>query len=143
MGHDMKKQYRRWISELWNGNLNLADELVSADFTIHQARSGGERSEDEAGPEAIRSLVKRSRGAFSEIHFSIVVGPIEEDGLVAGRWSAEATYAGGMPGATAKPGTKVTFGGTDILRHANGVFQEYWVSSDGLSLMEQLGAFGG
>jgi hypothetical protein len=34
----------------------------------------------------------------------------------------------------------VTFGGIDILRVQDGRFAEYWVSSDGLALMGQLGA---
>lgn len=142
MDTDAKSRYRRWISELWNGDLDLADELVSGEFTIHQARSGDEQSEEERGPTAVKSLIKRSRSPFSDIQFSLEVGPIEEGDLVAARWRAEGTYAGGMPGAKAEPGTKVTFGGSDILRSERGVFTEYRMSSDGLSLMEQLGALG-
>ena len=55
---------------------------------------------------------------------------------------AEGVYAGGIPGASAPAGTPVSFGGSDILRVADGCFAEYWVSSDGLALMEQLGAVG-
>jgi predicted ester cyclase len=47
-----------------------------------------------------------------------------------------------MPGATAPEGTEVTFGGIDIMRVADGRLAEYWVSSDGISLMQQLGALG-
>ena len=51
-------------------------------------------------------------------------------------------YRGGMPGATAAAGTPVAFGGIDLLRARGDRFAEYWVSSDGLALMGQLGALG-
>ncbi|HEY4729132.1 MAG TPA: hypothetical protein VIJ32_13220 [Actinomycetes bacterium] len=47
-----------------------------------------------------------------------------------------------VPGATAPAGTPVAFGGIDLLRARDGQFAEYWVSSDGLQLMVQLGALG-
>lgn len=37
-------------------------------------------------------------------------------------------------------GTPVAFGGIDLLRARGDRFAEYWVSSDGLALMGQLGA---
>jgi predicted ester cyclase len=36
----------------------------------------------------------------------------------------------------------VTFGGIDIMRVADRRLAEYWVSSDGIALMQQLGALG-
>ena len=62
--------------------------------------------------------------------------------MVAARWSARGIYSGGIPGATAAPGTLVEFGGIDLMRVEDGRFAEYWVSSDGLALMAQLGALG-
>jgi hypothetical protein len=47
-----------------------------------------------------------------------------------------------ISGATAAVGTPVSFGGIDLLRVEGGRFAEYWVSSDGLALMAQLGALG-
>jgi len=141
--HDLtQKLYSEWINRLWNGELELANALVSEDFVIHQARSGDEESEAERGPDTLRNLIERSHAPFSQIGFEIVVGPLVDGEMVAGRWRCRAFYAGGIPGATAKPGTEVVFEGTDILRVREGRFCEYWVSSDGLSLMEQLGAFG-
>lgn len=138
---DLKQAYERWIGELWNGDLTVADELVTDDFLIHQARADGQPSEDERGPAALRALVEQGRAPFSEITFSVEAGPIAEGPSLACRWRAIGTYAGGIPGASAEPGTDVSFGGIDLLRAApDGRFAEYWVSSDGLSLMQQLGA---
>ena len=58
------------------------------------------------------------------------------------RWTARGRYAGGFPGATAPEGTEVVFGGIDIMRVEDGRLAEYWVSSDGIAFMQQLGALG-
>ena len=140
---DLRTLYRRWLLELWHGDVGLADELVTPDFVIHQARIDGEDSEAVRGPDALRGLVEQSRAAFSDLTFAVEVGPIVDGDTVAARWTGRGAYRGGIPGATAAPGTEVAFGGTDVLRVRDGRFAEYWVSSDGLSLMEQLGALGG
>jgi predicted ester cyclase len=137
-----RELYRRWLDELWAGDLDVADEIVAPDFLIHQARSDGRPSDAVRGPEAARELVRQGRAPFSSIAFSIAVGPIVDGDLVAARWESRGVYAGGIPGASAPAGTEVAFGGTDILLVRDGHLAEYWVSSDGLSLMQQLGAIG-
>jgi SnoaL-like polyketide cyclase len=62
--------------------------------------------------------------------------------LAAARWAGRGRDRGGLPGATAAAGTPVGFGGIDLLRARGDQFAEYWVSSDGLALMGQLGALG-
>ncbi len=59
--------------------------------------------------------------------------------VVAGRWVAEGTYAGGVPGSTVPVGTPVRFHGNDIWRAEGGLIREYWLSDDLLDLMQQLG----
>jgi predicted ester cyclase len=138
---DLKARYRRWLFELWHGDLALAADLVTDDFLIHQARSRPGESEEQRGPAAIRAMVEQSRAHFDALTFTIEAGPLAEGDLVAARWLGRGRYAGGLPGVTAPPGTEVAFGGTDLLRAApGGRFAEYWVSSDGQSLMAQLGA---
>ena len=97
---ELRRLYRRWMLELWNGDLAVATELVTE------------------------------------------LGPVVEGDLVAARWAGRGRYRGGMPGATAAAGTPVAFGGIDLLRAHGDRFAEYWVSSDGLALMGQLGALG-
>lgn len=139
---DAMTLYSRWLHELWAGRLDVAGEIVTPDFLVHQARSDGVASDALRGPDAVRELVVAGRSPFSSIEFSVVVGPLVDGDLVAARWSASGVYAGGIPGARADAGTAVAFDGTDVLRLRDGRFCEYWVSSDGLSLMQQLGAFG-
>jgi predicted ester cyclase len=139
---DLRRLYRRWLLELWHGDLAAAGEIVTADFVVHQARVDGAASEDLRGPEAIVRMVREGHAPFDDLTFEIEVGPVVEGDLVAARWTCRGRYRGGMPGATAPTGTPVAFGGMDLLRVREGRFAEYWVSSDGLQLMAQLGALG-
>jgi predicted ester cyclase len=139
---ELRRLYRRWMLELWNGDLAVATELVTDDFVIHQARADGAGSDERRGPEAVVQLVRDGHAPFDGLTFEIEVGPVVEGDLVAARWAGRGRYRGGMPGATAAPGTPVAFGGIDLLRARGDRFAEYWVSSDGLALMGQLGALG-
>jgi predicted ester cyclase len=139
---DLRRLYRRWMLELWNGDLAIAGELVTDDFVIHQARADGAASEGPRGPEALVQLVREGHAPFEELTFDIEVGPVVEGDMVAARWLGRGRYRGGLPGATAAAGTPVAFGGIDLLRAGDDRFAEYWVSSDGLQLMAQLGALG-
>ncbi|HET9559883.1 MAG TPA: ester cyclase [Actinomycetota bacterium] len=139
---ELRRLYRRWMLELWNGDLAVATELVTDDFVIHQARADGAGSDERRGPEAVVQLVRDGHAPFDGLTFEIEVGPVVEGDLAAARWAGRGRYRGGMPGATAAAGTPVAFGGIDLLRARDGRFAEYWVSSDGLQLMAQLGASG-
>jgi predicted ester cyclase len=139
---ELRRLYRRWMLELWNGDLAVAVELVTDDFVIHQARADGAGSEERRGPEAVVQLVRDGHAPFDGLTFEIEVGPVVEGDLVAARWVGRGRYRGGMPGASAAAGTPVAFGGIDLLRARGDRFAEYWVSSDGLALMGQLGALG-
>lgn len=132
MNSDHKEQYKLWM-DLWNGNLELAEILVDVGCVVHQAGN-----EDMRGPEGIRNMVLMGREPFHEISFSIEVGPIRDGDMVAARWSCAGIYKGGLPGTTAPEGTPISFGGIDIWKLKDGKIIEYWVSSDGLHLMEQL-----
>jgi predicted ester cyclase len=132
-----KNLYRRWLLELWNGDVGIAREIVAPGILIHY---GGIKTENFRGPEGVVKLVRMSRSPFSELRFTIEAGPIAEGEIVAARWTGRGIYEGGMPGATAPAGTRVKFSGTDLLRIESKKFVEYWVSSDSLHLMQQLGA---
>jgi predicted ester cyclase len=139
---ELRRLYRRWMLELWNGELAVATELVTDDFVIHQARADGAGSDERRGPEAVVQLVRDGHAPFDGLTFEIEVGPVVEGDLVAARWAGRGRYQGGLPGATAAAGTPVAFGGIDLLRARGDRFAEYWVSSDGLALMGQPGALG-
>lgn len=134
--------YERWLTDVWGGDEVATAELVTDDFVIHHGRIRPGSEDELAGPEGIAQLVAMSRQPFSEITFEVEVGPVVSGDLVCARWAGRGVYAGGLPGATAEPGTVVEFSGNDILRVVDGRFAEYWVCSDGPWLMEQLGVDG-
>lgn len=127
----LREMYDRWI-RMWNGETELADELVSPDCLIHQPPN------DFRGPDGVRRMIQMGRAPFTEIVFRIEVEPIIERDRLAARWTSTGRYAGGIPGSSAEVGTEVIFGGIDIWRVVDGKIAEYWVSSDGLWLMAQL-----
>jgi predicted ester cyclase len=139
---DHRRLYDRWLLELWHGDEAVAQEIVTPDFVVHQVRGEPGESEATRGPDAAIELARMGRSPFSEITFTVEVGPIVDGDMLAARWTGRGTYAGGIPGASAPAGTEVSFGGIDIMRIEDGRLAEYWVSSDGLALMGQLGALG-
>jgi predicted ester cyclase len=133
--------WERWI-ELWNGDLDLADEIIHRDFVVHRippphipAGLGGR--------ESLLEWVRQTRSFFDDLRFTVEVGPVVDGEMVAGRWLAEGGYQGGIPGATAPAGTHVGFHGNDIWRAEEGLIREYWLSDDLLDLSQQLGVGAG
>jgi predicted ester cyclase len=132
---DLREMYGTWMT-MWNGDLSLAGVLVAPDCVIHQPPNAF------TGPEGVTEMVRQGRAGFSELTFAIEVPPIVNGDWLAARWIGRGTYAGGIPGATAADGTAIEFRGNDIWRIENGQIAEYWVSSDGIHLMTQLGVLG-
>jgi predicted ester cyclase len=129
-----KQLYRRWLLELWNGNLTITDQIVTPDFV----GSWPGRPGLVHGPKELAELIGMSRAIFLEVTFEIEVGPLADDDLVAARWIGHGSYKGGMRGASAPAGTRVSFSGHDLLRVEDGRFAEYWVISETEHLLAQL-----
>lgn len=127
-----------WMG-LWNGDFSAADALISPDFRIHVTLLDGSSDAALRGPSGLTGWIAQTRQLFPDIVFATVVGPLIDGDHLSGHWTATGTYAGGFPGATAKPGTVVTFTGTDVLRVNGDRVLEYWLVSDTLKLMMDLG----
>lgn len=136
-----RQLYRRWM-EMWNGDLDAAPEIFSADCVAHPAPTSTGEPPVYRGPDEMRRFVEQGRAIFSEVAFRPLDSPIVDGDRLACRWTGEGTYGGGMPGATAPPGTPISFSGIDVWRIEDGKVVEYWVASDGLHLMAQLGIGG-
>jgi predicted ester cyclase len=125
-----------WIA-IWNGDYALTEQDITEDFTVHAALMDG--GDALRGRDALVEWIKQLRAAFSELVFTVQVGPIVQDEQIALRWIATGNYGGGFPGATAPVGAKVEFTGTDVLRAEGEKLAEYWVNSDVHVLLAQLG----
>ncbi|MFI6994810.1 ester cyclase [Nonomuraea wenchangensis] len=125
--------YRRWLLDMWNGDFALAHELVTPGFVGHWPGM------DVHGPGGLAEALRQGHAPFENVTLTLDVGPIADGDQVAARWTFAGTYRGGLPGATAEPGTRIAFSGHDLLRTENGRFAEYWVISDVQTLNRQLG----
>jgi len=132
----LKDLLKDWLT-MWNGDYTPADRTLTADFTTHAALMDG--GSELHGADALVGWIRQLRAAFTELEFTVEVGPIIGEDHVALRWLATGTYGGGFPGATAPTGTAVSFTGTDILRVQDGKLAEYWINSDVHVLAAQLG----
>ena len=135
---DQRALWQDWV-HLWNGDYAQADRIISSEFRVHVALLDGSSEDAIRGPGGLTRWIKDSRGIFSDLKFNMQVGPLIDGQYIVGRWEATGPYKGGMPGATAAPGTDVTFTGTDIVLVKGGKIVEYWLNADSASLLAQLG----
>lgn len=131
--------YQLWM-DMWNGELDRAVDIFAPGCVAHPAPMTTDDPPVFRGPEGMSRFVEQGRAIFATVTFQAEDAPIIDGDRLACRWSAVGTYAGGLPGATAPPGSPITFRGIDVWRLENGKVVEYWVASDGLHLMAQLGA---
>lgn len=111
VAHD--ELYRRWLLELWHGDLDVAAEVVTDDFAGHWPER------EVAGRDALVDLIAETRAMFSELHFELELGPVEQGDLMAARWSGVGQTGDG----------EMRLVGHDLLRVEGGRFGEYWVVS--------------
>lgn len=126
--------------QLWNGDLTQLDAIVAENFVAHAALMGGTGEGTVRSRDALGQWIGGLHAVMTGLVFSIEVGPITDVDYLVVRWRARGTYRGGFPGTSdAAIGREIDFTGTDILRVADGKIAEYWVNSDTLLLMQQLG----
>jgi predicted ester cyclase len=136
---DNKALWKPWL-ELWNGDLNVANEIIAEDFVAHFAPVGNSPGEVR-GPEGIKQWIGGALAAFTDYGFTTTVGPLADEDMVAGRWVFRGAYQGGIPGASAAAvGERVEYAGMDIFRVESDRIAEYWLCADILQMLQQVGA---
>ena len=89
-----KELYRRWLLELWNGDLAITDQVVTPDFV----GSWPGRPGLVHGPKELAEIIRMSRAIFLDVTFAIEVGPVAEGELVGcpldRPWRLQGGYAG-------------------------------------------------
>ncbi|MEJ7631530.1 MAG: ester cyclase [Rubrobacteraceae bacterium] len=128
-----KAVVRRLYQEVFNeGNLELADELISTDGINHAAPPDAP-----SGPEGLRRLVGMLRAAFPDDRHEIR-DMVAEGDRVAVRIVHTGTHEGpfrGMP----PTGRRFEQQQMHVLRLENGRIAEHWAVRDELGMMRQLG----
>ena len=124
---------RRYFEDVWNsGDLQVADEIIEADFTF----KGPVRSLE--GIEAFKQYVSGIHATFPDIHFELE-GLIGENDSVVVRWTMTGTHNKEFMGIPPS-GNAFTVQGMTIMRISGGKAVEAQLYWDRLSLLEQLGA---
>jgi steroid delta-isomerase-like uncharacterized protein len=132
---DNEAVVKRWWEELWNqGNLAVADDIVSADFTNHDPASPWVPP----GLDGCKTLVTAYRTVFPDIHFAIEQQIAGGDAVVS-HWRCSGTQRGELMGVAAT-GRRMEVDGISILRLEGGKIRHQTTIWDALGLMQQLGA---
>jgi steroid delta-isomerase-like uncharacterized protein len=128
-----KRQVREGFQRLMNqGELALADDLVSADFLNHEAPPGAL-----GGPTGLRKVVTMLRAAFPDLHLEIQEVIAEDDKVVV-RTTMRGTHAGPYLGIP-PTGRQFEQQQIHIFRFKNGKTVEHRAVRDDLGMLQQLG----
>jgi len=130
---NLKSIAGRFTEDLWDrGNLNIADEILSASFVDHDPVQG-----QTPGMEGYKQMVGAFRSAFPDLRVRNE-DVIEEGNKVVVRWTANGTHNGQLM-QIPPTGKKVSLKGIDILRIENDKIVERWGEFDALGMLSQLG----
>lgn len=129
---------RRWLDEGWcKGHVDVADELIAGDFTVHGA--GGQAIQ--SGRQGVKDLVREWRQGFPDGQMR-VLDEIAEGDLVGVRLLWTGTHRGPFYGVPAS-GQKVTCVSLGIDRIVDGRIVEGWGELDMLGMMQRIGGVPG
>jgi len=129
-----KAVVRRFLEEVFRGgNLELADELFTPDYVLHDFAVPKEMR----GPEGMKRYMSMYRAAYPDTSFTIE-DQVAEGGKVVTRWTGRGTHQGELMGIP-PTGERVTVTGIEFDRVSGGRIEETWVSYDALGMMQQLG----
>ena len=131
---DNKKTARRIVIEVINGgNLDLIDQLVSANFIEHAAPPGVPQ-----GPGSFREMIPMLRTAFPDLEYTIE-DQVAEGDRVAQRLVGHGTMLGSFMGMPAT-GKRAEWQEMHLHRFdPDGKLAEHWETSNELGMMAQLG----
>ena len=107
-----KSLYDRWINELWAGE-PVAAEVVSDGFIGHWP------DREVHGPDELQAIIEETRKMLADLTFQIVIGPLVDGEMMAGRWVGSGRSDQGP----------MSFTGNDILRFKDGRFVEFWTGT--------------
>lgn len=121
---------RRLYAEVINGgHLDLADELLDADYVEHP--------EEVRGPAAFKERMRIFRQAFPDLHVSLDEVIVDGE-RISSRTTIRGTQTGALMGIPAT-GRRIEVLGVDMAQFRNGRAVERWGGLDMFSLLHQLG----
>lgn len=136
--HDTEEANRTAVARLYSeafnqGKLEIADQLISPDFTVPGPNGGG------TGPEGFKANARQLLAGFPDIHFT-VHDLVAENDRVAVYWTWMGTHRGTFA-AIPPTGKPVRQEGMVMYRFEDGKVAEAKVLFDRLGVFQQLGTF--
>jgi steroid delta-isomerase-like uncharacterized protein len=129
------KVIHRWFEEIWNqGRFETVRELLAPDGPLHGL---GEHGVVAVGPAGFQPYFQRLRGAFPDMHCT-VVQTVTEGEWVAARFTVTMTHRGDQLGIPAT-GKKASITGMCFARIRDGRIVEGHNNWDQSGLLQQLG----
>ena len=127
---------RRFHMEMFQeGQLDVADEILSPNFVVHSPDYPPELPQ---GPEGVKMWAGALKNAFPDVKLTHHVEVADGDKVVF-QWSCQGTHQNELMGIPAS-GQPVSISGIDIFRIENGKLVELWQNYDMLGLLRQVGA---
>lgn len=137
MSETNKEVIRRIYAEALNaGDLDVADELVSESFQLHDFVPG----ERPTGPEALKAISRQLHTAFpNDLEFTIE-DMVAEGDKVTVRWTQRGTHEGEFFGGIPATGAKIEQQSIVIYRVVDGKVTDLWTLVGQTSVAEQMRA---
>ena len=125
---------QKFYTEVANkGNMAVVDELVAENFVDHEVFPGLAPTRD-----GLKEFFNVMRSAFPDLKFNVEFMMADGD-KVAAYITMSGTHKGEFMGMPAS-GKKFTTKAIDIVRIVDGKAVEHWGVTDGMTMMQQLGA---
>lgn len=128
------KEIVRRLDAIWQGDLEIVDELVAEDFFNHNPLV----PDAPPGPDGFKQNVSALRTAFPDIDFA-TEDIIAEDDKVVFRAVGRGTHEGELMGVE-PTGREVELSGIVIFRIEDGQIVERWAQFDTMGMLRQIGA---
>jgi steroid delta-isomerase-like uncharacterized protein len=130
-----KTVVRQFIEGVFNqGNVSLANEIVSPDYVEHEQLPPGMPQ----GREGFEMMIPMLHSAFPDFKATIEDIVAEDDKVVI-RMTWSGTQQGEFMGLPAS-GNQMSIAIIDIFRLTDGKIMDHWGVSDMMGMMQQLGA---
>jgi predicted ester cyclase len=134
MSEENKAVARRW-NRIFEGDMGVADDIVSSDCVYHDAPPGVP-----SGPEGVNAWASEFQAGFTDLVVSDEETYSEGD-MAVSRFTAEGTHNGEFVGIS-PTGNRIRINGIQFYRISGGKIVEHWVNFDAMGLMQQIGATG-
>jgi steroid delta-isomerase-like uncharacterized protein len=128
-----KDAIRRLYKALEGGDLDLADELFTADFVTSEGQH-----QNVIGPQGFKDAIRQVHGAYTEPSFEIL-DMVAEDDRVMVRWRMRAIHTGELMGVPAT-GRQVSMEAFALFCFVGDRISERHAVIDRLGLLQQLQA---